>query len=398
MSAFTFNIYLVQDIDGDGTDDYVLQDEGRIVLQTLSITVDPSYRYIGGQIARKVGSNPGFTFAIKKRDDDTWYMYVNQHTFCGFYPSQDACLGILYGYYTSNDGRDDGFAAWLADSLEKGSVLDPDVNVLVIEVAGVDPNQTLGARVSDIDYSVAPTAGEFWFAYQNSLDSGSSWGVNGTSAYILGDRVTNPTGTFQIDTPSTTTYDAFAENSLMRGILVERILTGALGSATTGAYAAGILWNAPVSGLPAATWNITSLSGDVAAGKLTITFGDTAARDTFLADSEYMELNGNTGATVLTSAFSIATANSVEATGGNAATLVSEIDALGAAATWDVDVVNYGNENIVGISSNKILKDDIPAVAASFSPSPVDVDTDPSTTLTITGELTSATVTVTYTA
>lgn len=130
MSTFTFNIYLVQDIDDDGQADYVLQDEGRILISTKSITVDTAYRYIGGQAAKR--GRPPQTFNIQKRADDTWYFLYNKRTWVGMFPNREAALGALYGVYTANDGYDDGFAAWLADSLEKGSVLDSAENALAL--------------------------------------------------------------------------------------------------------------------------------------------------------------------------------------------------------------------------------------------------------------------------
>ena len=325
---------------------------------TTTVTIDPAYRALGGAM-REMAKNV-FTFQVKKLDEGQWYLITNRQNFIGRYPSQAACISVLYGIMTFNDGNDSGFSAWLNESLDSGSSeIDPDINILVIEVAGADPNQTLGATVSQIDYSIAPTAGEYWFAYQNSTDSGATWGVNGVaSALIVGDRVTAAHGGSQTDTPSTTTYDAFAENSLMRGVLVERILTGDSGTATTSIHAPGAIWSANAAGLPATTWKITTLAGDVVSGVLTITFVDQAARDAFLANAEFIDLIDDLNP-VLASDFAISTATSITATGGNAATVVSAVDALGAAATWNLSVVSYDTQNIVGYSQNTILKDDV---------------------------------------
>ena len=174
MSTFTFNIYLVQDIDGDGTDDYVLQDEGRIIISTQSITVDTDFRYIGGQIAAKPGSRPPLTFKIRKRPNDTWYMMVNQDTYCGMYSNREDCLGVLYGYYTHYNGLDNGFAVWLADSLEKGSILDPDANSpFTIERSGDDYTVVLGSP----DANEIAATGTLGIMLQYSFD------VDGTATF-----------------------------------------------------------------------------------------------------------------------------------------------------------------------------------------------------------------------
>ena len=325
---------------------------------TTTVTIDPAYRALGGAM-RNMAKNV-FTFQVKKLDEGQWYLITNRQNFIGRYPSQAACISVLYGIMTFNDGNDSGFSVWLNESLDSGSSeIDPDINLLTIAVTGADPDQALGGTVTDIDYSVAPTAGEFWFAYQNSLDSGSTWGVDGVAnSLILGDRVTAATGGSQIDTPSTTTYDAFAEDSLMRGVLVERILTGDDGTATTSLHSSGAIWSASAAGLPATTWELTTLSGDVVAGVLTLTFVDQAARDAFLANAEFIDLIDDLNP-VLVSDFSISTATNITATGGNAATVVSAVDALGAAAVWNLSIASYADPIIVGTSQNTIWKDDV---------------------------------------
>ena len=181
MSTFTFNVYLVQDIDGDGTDDYVLQDDGRIIISTQSITVDTNFRYIGGQIARKPGSRPALTFTIKKRPNNTWYLLVNRTTFCGLYSNREDCLGVLYGYYTNFSGHDDGFANWLADSLEKGSVLDPDENILSLARAG-DPANDISVTLASINTSTL-TEGVDSAVYQFGLFLGWQTQQPGSSTW-----------------------------------------------------------------------------------------------------------------------------------------------------------------------------------------------------------------------
>ncbi len=166
MSTFTFNIYLVEDIDGDGSPDYVLQDEGRIILETKSISVDSSYRYIGGQIGRR--ATPALTFDIRKGPNDEWYLFYNQGTFAGKYPTQAAAVGILYGIYTSFDGLDDGFAVWIADSLEKGSYIEPDENVLILTHDDNDITVDLSLYDSGVLQGDLP-----YFGYQIIDENGS---------------------------------------------------------------------------------------------------------------------------------------------------------------------------------------------------------------------------------
>ena len=327
---------------------------------TTTVTIDPAYRALGGAM-RNMAKNV-FSFQVKKLDEGQWYLITNRQNFIGRYPSQAACISVLYGIMTFNDGLDAGFSAWLNESLDSGSSeIDPDINILVIEVAGADPNQTLGATVSQIDYSVAPTAGEYWFAYQNSTDSGATWGVNGVaSSFILGDRVTAAHGGSQTDTPSTTTYDAFAENSLMRGVLVERILTQLDGTGTTSIHAPGAIWQAAISGLSAVTWEISSAAGSVGAS-LQLTFADYAAIQTFLANAEYISItaNGNTTQILVSDFPDPGSGVTLTATSANAISAVADVDAAGGSAVWEFDVVSYGTQNIVGYSQNTIWKDDV---------------------------------------
>lgn len=170
MSTFTFNVYLVQDIDGDGTDDYVLQDEGRIVLETLSISVDTDYRYIGGQHAVMRRNNAGKTFVIRQANGE-WYLVINRHIFVGKFPTQAAAVGALYGYFTGCNGHDDGFAVWLTDSLEKGSVLEPDG----------PPSTTIGTVLVAGDTTVAPSTATSYTATASgdATDIVWTWSVTG---------------------------------------------------------------------------------------------------------------------------------------------------------------------------------------------------------------------------
>ncbi len=217
MSTFTFNIYLVEDIDGDGNPDYVLQDEGRIILETKSISVDSSYRYIGGQIGRR--ATPALTFDIRKGPNDEWYLFYNRGTFAGKYPTQAAAVGILYGIYTSFDGLDDGFAQWIADSLEKGSYIEPDENVLTLSEDGSNVTTVLG----DIDFESLVNGQTFplgvYLGYQTQDPGSSTW-----STPLISDATVTITAADNGNTESATTnsgaWTALSEGSSIRPCVI----------------------------------------------------------------------------------------------------------------------------------------------------------------------------------
>ena len=236
MSTFTFNVYLVQDIDGDGTDDYVLQDEGRIILATKSITVDTNYRYIGGQIARKPGSRPAFTFKIKKRPDNTWYLIVNEATFCGMYANQEDCFGVLYGYYTNFSGLDDGFAVWLADSLERGSVIDAAFNRMDTEYS--DPSLVIS--VSEFDYNEAIANAVNTPAVPDILQLGYQTSVDGS----IWDNAT-PTGT-SIEVGDTEKSTTTAWGAIPDDVYVRSVLYMAYSDGVNLAYEAVVVDSSPI--------------------------------------------------------------------------------------------------------------------------------------------------------
>lgn len=211
MSTFTFNIYLVEDIDGDGNPDYVLQDEGRVILETKSISVDSSYRYIGGQIGRR--ATPALTFDIRKGPNDEWYLFYNKGVFAGKYPTQAAAVGILYGIYTSFDGLDDGFVQWIADSLEKGSYIEPDENVLVL----TEENNNLTVDLSL--YSTSSTS-----AYALALLGWQDVDSFGNPVTIT--NITNLTNVTALDGGSQTALFTGSWNSVNEGDGARPVLVG----------------------------------------------------------------------------------------------------------------------------------------------------------------------------
>ena len=157
-----------------------------IILETRSISVDSSYRYIGGQIGRR--ATPALTFDIRKGPNDEWYLFYNQGTFAGKYPTQAAAMGILYGIYTAFNGLDDGFSVWIADSLGRGSYIESDENVLTLSLSknGSDVTTVLG----DIDFVSLLNGQTFPFGvylgYQIQDPGSSTW----NSASISDSNVT----------------------------------------------------------------------------------------------------------------------------------------------------------------------------------------------------------------
>lgn len=211
MSTFTFNIYLVEDL-VDGVPDYVLQDEGRVILETKSISVDTSYRYIGGQIGRR--ATPALTFDIRKGPSDEWYLFYNQGTFAGRYPTQAAAVGILYGIYTSFDGFDDDFAQWIADSLEKGSYIETDKNGLIL----THDENDITVDLSEYDSSVF-TSDLPYLGYQIIDENGSYISITiSTLASQCGSVTAAPGGSQSLT--KTGTWPAIAEGGGARPVLV----------------------------------------------------------------------------------------------------------------------------------------------------------------------------------
>ena len=173
MSTFVFNVneYLIEDTDGDGTYEYVLSDPAdptsRILIGSNSYSVDGKFRPVGSNQGRSIPKV--FSFEVKKKDEGVWYLTVNRNYFCGIYPSQAACLGVLFGMMTYNSGRDEGFGVWLEESLNtRGSVIDPDINVLSLTHTTVDITVELS------QYDSAPIGSDTpFFGWQKVLADGS---------------------------------------------------------------------------------------------------------------------------------------------------------------------------------------------------------------------------------
>ena len=157
---FTINEYLVN---GGPEVGYVLHDPNdptsRIITNQTTYAVDGNYRAIGGQVGAR--SNPALSFNIRRRPNDEWYMMINQQTFAGKYPSQAACLGVLYGIMTHNDGLDeDGFPLYLAEALDNGSsTIDAAENVLTLSHTDNDISVTLSEYDSSYFISDLPFFG-----------------------------------------------------------------------------------------------------------------------------------------------------------------------------------------------------------------------------------------------
>lgn len=187
---------------------------------SVTVSIDPAYRALGGAM-RGMAKNV-FSFQVKKLEEGSWYLITNRQNFIGRYPSQAACISVLYGIMTFNDGLDSGFEVWANSSLDSGaSEIDPDINVFTLDVSG-SPTDSLVGTLASISYSGLGFTGEPYFGYQNSIDNELTWGVNGVASdFILGDRITAIDGATQADTPSTTAYSTFAENSAMRCVLLD---------------------------------------------------------------------------------------------------------------------------------------------------------------------------------
>ncbi len=166
---FTINEYL---IDGGPEVGYVLHDPNdptsRIVTSQTTYAVNTDYRAIGAQIGAR--SMPALSFNIRRRPNGEWYLMTNQQTFAGKYPSQAACLGVLYGIMTSNDGLDeDGFATYLANALTDGSsTIDASDNVLELIHSGSDITVLLSAFDTSSFQNDLP-----YFGYQVRNSDGS---------------------------------------------------------------------------------------------------------------------------------------------------------------------------------------------------------------------------------
>ena len=183
---------------------------------SFTYTVDGSYRYIGQQLSKL----PVLSFNVKKLSEGNWYLFVNQNQFCGRYPSQAACLGVVYGMYTAKDGLDEGFAVFMADSLNSGSVIDPDVNIMSISNVYADPDNTTTITLdlydaqAAIESSGAPNSLLQGIAYQTSSD-GTTWSSQaGLQAITVSD------GESQEHDYVNIAWSGTPENGYIRAVLV----------------------------------------------------------------------------------------------------------------------------------------------------------------------------------
>ena len=194
---------------------YVLDEFGdRIIVAQYSISVDPAYRAIGGQLRKKAGNV--FSFRVKKEDTDKWYLITNRNTFIGRYPSQDACISVLYGIMTFNDGQDDAFAVWLEDGLSRNiSEIDPDVNI--VTTAEADPEIT--GTIQNFNYATAvgsaDVTGGVYMAYETSTD-GQTWTGLGVSTVIGTALTAGDDGSTIIRTTTDSAWSLLPENGYIR--------------------------------------------------------------------------------------------------------------------------------------------------------------------------------------
>lgn len=185
-----------------------------ITIGSITTEIDPAYRALGGAL-RGMAKNV-FTFQVKKLDEGQWYLITNHQNFIGRYPSQAACISVLAGIMTYNDGLDAGFQAWLNDSLTKGSEIDPDVNI--IKTAEADPEIT--GTIESFNYAAAvgtaDVSGGVYMAYETSTDGGQTWTGLGIST-IIGAPLTNgDDGTTIVRTTSDSAWTNLAEDTYIR--------------------------------------------------------------------------------------------------------------------------------------------------------------------------------------
>ena len=122
MSTFLVQEFL---LDSDGN--YVTDSFGnKIILNEFALETDPAWRAIGGQTRLM---RPVLSFNIELQGEANWRLRVNQDQLVGLYPSQEAAFSVLYGMYTRRDGSDEGFTAFLEESLSnRGSEIASDRN------------------------------------------------------------------------------------------------------------------------------------------------------------------------------------------------------------------------------------------------------------------------------
>ncbi len=212
---FTINEYL---INGGPEVGYVLHDPNdptsRIITDQTTYVVDGNYRAIGSQVGAR--SNPALSFNIRRRPNGEWYLMTNQQTFAGKYPSQAACLGVLYGIMTYNSGLDeDGFPLYLANALQEGSsTIDSSDNVLIL----THDENDITVNLSEYDSSVF-TSDLPYLGYQIIDENGSYISITiSTLASQCGSVTAAPGGSQSLT--KTGTWPAIAEGGGARPVLV----------------------------------------------------------------------------------------------------------------------------------------------------------------------------------
>ncbi len=179
-------------------------------------------RGVGGTAARQRGVKFIRSFNIRKNSDRTkWYLYVNQKTLIGIFPTQSYAIDALFGAVTSVDGRDAMAITSLQAQLDAGiSRLDPDINILAITDAGstatgTDVRITVDATLltSVIDDPFSPSS--FRIDLEKSDDGGSTWSEAATGGFISGQ--TTYTQTFN----ATVFESSVPEDTLFRAKLMQ---------------------------------------------------------------------------------------------------------------------------------------------------------------------------------
>lgn len=134
----------------------------------MPVPNNTNMRAVGSNAARSKGVKYIRSFHIRKSTDATvWYLYVNQKTLLGLYPTQEYAIDALYGAFTSVNANN-AFTSSVIDAqlLSGVSEIEPAFNVLTLTQAASDITVDLSA------YDPSTTAGYsfVYFGWEKLVD------------------------------------------------------------------------------------------------------------------------------------------------------------------------------------------------------------------------------------
>jgi len=168
MQFFSISTYLL-----DGAGNYTYDGNGNYLLgQTTNYQYDRDYARIAS--SSRMRGKPGIkSFSIRQSSvDGRMALTVNMKKFIGLYPNLEAALGVVFGLYIHNNGREETFQEWVQTLFLQGRAMFPG-SVAFMNFTVAAPQDTSGGAPQvggsavpvyvDTSEGVTPTFTHEWF-------------------------------------------------------------------------------------------------------------------------------------------------------------------------------------------------------------------------------------------